>query len=242
MKTFKSYLPIVLATLGFVSIPTAANAVSFNAMGDSFTDTVFRSEIESGKFTELFVAESRIGLQGSERELGINTATGANVADGQFNWVNGQAVDFSLNYDGSQVTYTVGGVQLNSTDFSGNVDKIYLRTTGSGGNKAGSMSLSNLMFNGQSYSGLSSTGIAGGDRDVDYLAITAINSPFTFTGTSTMSWTDNKPARSNLAYQIKVGTSNSEEVPEPLTILGTVAALGFGVGFKKKHSEQKENN
>jgi hypothetical protein len=243
MKTFKSYLPILLATVGFVSLPTAASAVSFKAMGDSYTDNVFRSELESNSFTELFVAESRIGGTG-EKELKINgdVENGAPVAEQtDFDWKNGEAVNFSLNYDGNAVSYTVGGVTLNSTAFSGNVNKIYLRTVGSGGNKPqGTMSLSNLMFNGQSYSGLSSTGTSDG-RDVDYLAITDISSPFTFTGTSTMSWTGNRPQRSELAYQIKVGTSTTEEVPEPLTILGTVAALGFGVGFKKKHSQHKDS-
>ncbi|MDJ0553240.1 MAG: PEP-CTERM sorting domain-containing protein [Microcoleaceae cyanobacterium MO_207.B10] len=244
MKTFKSYLPILLATVGFVSLPTAASAISFKAMGDSYTDNVFRSELESNSFTELFVAESRIGLAGTgEKELKINgdVEDGAPVAEQtDFNWQNGQAVDFSLDYDGNAVTYTVGGVTLSSNAFSGNVNKIYLRTTGSGGNKQGTMSLTNLTFNGVSHSGLSSTGTSDG-RDVDYLAITDISSPFRFTGTSTMSWTGNKPQRSHLAYQIKVGTSSTEEVPEPLTILGTVAALGFGVGFKKKHSQQKDN-
>lgn len=241
MKTLKSYLPILLAAVGIVSLPTTASAFSFKAMGDDFTDNVFRSEIESGKFTELFVAESRIGNNATngDRELGINTATGAPVAQGQYKWISGQAVNFSLEYTGSVVNYTVGNTLLSSTNFSGDINKIYLRTRGSGDNKpAGSISLSNLIFNGQSYSpGLSSTGTSGG-ADVDYLAITGINTPFKLTGTSTLTFNNGTPNGSHLAYQIKVGTSTSEEVPEPLTILGTVAALGFGVGFKRKHSQQ----
>lgn len=243
MKNLKSYLPIVLAAVGIVSLPTTASAVSFKAMGDSFTDNVFRSEMDSGAFTELFVAESRIGnnnASNGDYELSINNPPGGGTdKQSQYKWISGEAVNFSLEYTGSVVNYTVGNTLLSSTNFSGDINKIYLRTRGSGDNKpAGSISLSNLIFNGQSYSpGLSSIGTSAA-ADVDYLAITGINTPFKLTGTSTLTFNNGTPNGSHLAYQIKVGTSTSEEVPEPLTILGTVAALGFGVGFKKKHSQQ----
>lgn len=50
----------------------------------------------------------------------------------------------------------------------------------------------------------------------------------------------------NLTSEIGTGLSNMttidqeySSVPEPLTILGSAAALGFGVAFKKEHSKKK---
>jgi len=52
----------------------------------------------------------------------------------------------------------------------------------------------------------------------------------------------------NLTSEIGTGLSNMTTidqeyapVPEPLTILGSAAALGFGVAFKKQHSRNKKN-
>ena len=33
-----------------------------------------------------------------------------------------------------------------------------------------------------------------------------------------------------------------EVVPEPLTILGSITALGFGIGFKRKEAQSKPYN
>lgn len=59
-------------------------------------------------------------------------------------------------------------------------------------------------------------------------------------GIATMSWVDGAPnpnqaqARSRVELKIE-GFSTS--VPEPLTLLGSATALGFGVLFKRQHSK-----
>jgi hypothetical protein len=52
----------------------------------------------------------------------------------------------------------------------------------------------------------------------------------------------------NLTSEIGTGLSNMttidqeySSVPEPLTILGSAAALGFGVAFKKEQSRKQKN-
>lgn len=216
MKFLSKPLCFIAVGIGVFSVPTAAHAFSLvNRTG--FTDTEFNNMRAAGEFTELFVAEGRIGnnsLNTAEREIGINTDTGTPVASGQRTWVNGGLVDFMLQYTGSVVNYIVGGQTLSSTNFSGSVTDIFLRTRSTVNS---SMALLDLAFNGVGIDSLSSSG-----NDIDYLQISKISAPFTLTGKSIMSWTGTQPMRSNLAYQIKVGTTpQTESVPEP----GTVAAL-----------------
>lgn len=119
--------------------------------------------------------------------------------------------------------------------FTGNANKIFIRTRGSGGNKpVGSVRLTNLLFNGQAYApGLTSTGSDSG-ADIDYLAISDFTSPFMLTGKSTFGYDNGTPSGSHLAYQFKVGTTPSEAVPEPASLLGLVAVFGLGAGLKRK--------
>lgn len=222
----------MLATLGVLMGAANANAASFRLL-NGFTDTDFQTQIANGDFTELFVAESRMGNNqtNGDRELGINTATGTPVAQGQRVWSSGQAVNFVLEYTGSVVNYTVGGQLLSSTAFSGPVTDIFLRTRAAANS---SLSLTNLVFNGQAFSDLGSAG-AGGNSDVDYLQISKLSAPFTLTGTSTMTWTGAAPRSSQMAYQIKVGTSPNASVPEPGTVLAlTVGAGAFSVIKRKR--------
>ncbi|MCL1472766.1 choice-of-anchor W domain-containing protein [Argonema antarcticum] len=235
----KALFALAAVGLGTLSVPTAANA--FNLVDRTgFTDTQFNQMRTDGLFTELFVAESRIGNNSTstaERELGINTDTGAPVAIGDRTWGNGGLVDFVLEYTGSLVKYTVGGQLLSSTAFSGLATDIFLRTRAA---DKSTMTMSDLVFNGVGISSLSSSGV-GGNSDVDYLQLSGISTPFTLTGKSMMSWTGTQPMRSNLAYQIKVGTTpQTQSVPEPGTV-GAIALTGLlALGSKKQQKAVKE--
>lgn len=225
MKTRQLLFSLALATMGTFSVPTLANAASFTPL-PGFTDTDFNQLRADGEFTELFVAESRIGNNrfNGDRELGINTATGFPVAQGQRVWNNGEEVDFILEYTGSAVNYTVGDRLLSSTNFSGPVTDIFMRTRATSDSE---MTLTNLFLDGMPIDDLVSSTLGLPDpNDIDYLHIFDISTPFTLTGTSIMTWTDaSNPLRgSHLAYQIKVGTTPS--VPEPSMVL----ALTFGAG------------
>ena len=109
-----------------------------------------------------------------------------------FNWENGTEYEFSLEYDGSMVNYILGGKTLSTQEFNGPINSIFFRTSAW---ENTTTSLTNLMFNGTAIGDLISNGI--GSRDIDYLQLNDISSPFTITGKASMSWQEIK-GNSNL--------------------------------------------
>jgi hypothetical protein len=244
MKYSKSLIVLGLATLGLFLAPNSARAFTLIDK-TGFSDTDFENLVKNGQFSELFVAEGRIGnnsLTTAERELGINSAivpigngelTGGDpVVTGDRVWGNGQPVNFTLEYTGSAVNYTVDGQTLTSNAFSGPVSDIFLRTFASNNS---SVTLSNLAFDNTEFGSLSSLSV-NSTIDTDYLQISNISAPFTLTGQTVFGWTGVTPARSQLAYQIKVGSSESASVPEPGTIGAIFLATVAGVGYCRKKS------
>lgn len=232
-------LTLGLVVLGLFIAPNPAKAatlaplISQDADAD-FDDADFNLLLDNGDFKELFVAEGRIGNNGfggnGERELGINrdvraaVNAGLPVAKGDLVWENGKVWDFSLEYTGSNLTYTITDgrqtVRLLTQEFSGAVTDIYFRTfanKGSNNNLQNTVSLTNLVFNGTPFGSLASVG--KNTADVDYLHLAGVSAPFTLTGQTAFSWIGTAPSRSNLAFQIKVGTSKS--TPEP-SIIGAI--------------------
>lgn len=233
----------LLTALGLTTISLfllANPAQAFTLINRSgFTDADFDNLLATGKFTELFVAEGRIGnnnLNG-DRELGINTSTGVPVASGQRIWGNGTPVDFTLEYTGTQVNYTVNGQTLISNAFSSAANSIFLRTR-AGDNS--SVTLSNLVFNGTAVGENLFSSVSGAGSDIDYLQIADISSSFTLTGQVLMNWSGATPNGSRLAYQIKVGSTTS--IPEPASV-GAIFLAGIaGVGYSKRQQSVKELN
>ena len=230
----QSLMALGIMAMGLLVTSNPAQAATIvNRTG--FTDTQFQDTILKGQFSELFVAEGRAGdnnnASGGERELGINTASGAPVTSGQRVWGTGAAklVDFSLEYTGKQVNYIVDGQKLTSTNFSGPVTDIFFRTFAQidkATNKNNSVQLSDLKIyesgnsKGQAIGSLSALGTAK-SSDTEYLQISDITAGFKITGKTALSWSGDAPTRSNLAYQIKVGSTPKKKVPEP----GTTGAL-----------------
>lgn len=243
----KLFLILGLVSLGLFIAPNSAKAVTFTPLTSQdadadFDDTDFNSLINNGYFQELFVAEGRIGNNSSstaERELGINKFDGSPVASGNLAWTNGKVWNFSLEYTGSKVTYKVFDSSqttiLTSQEFSGSVTDIYLRTfanKGNNNNLQNAVSLTDLVFNGTSIGSLASAGTKT-TADVDYLGLSKISAPFTLTGKTAFSWQSAAPARSNLAFQIKVGISKS--IPEPSTLSAIfVASITGAAALKRK--------
>ncbi|MFP5275125.1 PEP-CTERM sorting domain-containing protein [Coleofasciculus sp.] len=228
-------LGVGLATAGLSLTPNVASAVTVKTLPQNFT-------IDNQTFTEVFVAEGRIGTDGmsGDWELGVLNPINNNLPDKQkqFVWENGAKYDFTLKYDvlTSTVNYNVGATELSSKTFSDPIDTIYIRTKSVvNGNTSSSFS----KVEGESFNNLPlSFSSVVQDGDVNYLRISDISESFELKGQVSFSWTGDQPTRSNLAYQIQVG--NSEPVPEPLTILGSGVALGFGA-FLKKESSRKQN-
>lgn len=225
-------LGVGLATVGLSLVSGVASAATVTRL-PNFTDEQFDGLIQSEQFTEVFVAEGRIGNNGTsgDWELGILNPNNNLLPDqtNQFVWGNGTVYDFTLEYTGSAVNYNVGGTLLSSTVFNEPIDTIYIRTKETAN--------SNLQLNIDSLNTFSAPGDNDSD-DVDYVLVEDIFAPFTLMGTVSFDWTGTQPNGSNLAYQIKVGTS--EPTPEPLTILGSGLALGLGV-FLKKELNRKQN-
>ncbi len=205
----------------------------------NFNDADFNSLIDNGQFSELFVGEGRIGDRGgnAQKELKINgdVAEGAKVSEEtQFNWGNGEKYDFSLEYDGSTVNYMLGGKTLTSTDFNGPINSIFFRTSAW---ENTTTSLTDLMFNGTAIGDLTSS--ESGSRDIDYLQLKDVSSPFKITGKASMTWQGTAPRGSRNAFQIKVGNSPTS-VPEPGTI-GAIFITGMtGLGLSKKKKKDQE--
>lgn len=230
MSLKKSLWITALATIGLSLTPNLASAATITRISN-FTDTQFNALLASGDFAELFVAEGRIGNNASngDRELGINNALFQPVTQEQFVWTSGKTEDFTLEYTGSAVKYTVGGVTLSSS-FSGAVNDIYIRTRE---NATSDIRIDNLFFNGTAFGSTAVSEPGDGDPDrIDYLLISQISAPFTLTGKATMSWTGTRPNGSNLAYQIKVGPTNDIDIPEPSVVsallLTGIGAIGLG--------------
>lgn len=237
-----------LATLGLVGTPSSASAVSFTPL-TNYGDAEFNNGILNGDFSEVFVAEGRIGnnrANGTEREFGINDALvpdpnqpgklmgGSPLASGDRTWVSGNLVDFILTYNGSLVEYTLGGQKI-TANVGGKVTDFYLRTRS---NATSSLTLSNLMLNGVSdpiNNSLTSIG-----NQVSYLKISDFTQPFTLAGKAQFSWTGSAPQRSQLAFQLKA-VNTPKQTPEPGT-LGAMMILGVASMGYAKRKQLKVNN
>ncbi len=234
MNQRKSLVVFGLAAIGIISAPSSASAFTIvNTPG--FNDIAFEQLRTDGKFTELFVAEGRIGNNANNgtHEIDIlqdTKVTFTPVAKGDRIWQNGGLVDFILEYTGSKVTYKVGNQTLITEKFSGGVTDIFLRTNASP--IGGKTSLQKLLFNGTSIGNLESSAVTA--RDTDYLQISDVTAPFTLTGQTSFSWTTaNAPTNASLAFQIKVGNS-PKAVPEP-GMVSAIAIVGVAsIAYKRR--------
>jgi len=116
----------------------------------------------------------------------------------QYRWSKDSSVPFTLSYDGTTLTYTVGSGSSKKTlsqTFSGSFSDIIIFANST---SSSTMSITNLKLNGASVD--SSISITGGS---DYLRIAGLASgDFILTGTLKMSWTGTAPTGSALGYQI----------------------------------------
>lgn len=243
-RVFGMFLGTMIA-IGFS--PSTASALTVTSPLN-FGDAELKQLRNDGLFSELFVAEGRIGNNANNGtyEASINNAAGSPVEQTNFSWGNGVATNsnnvrsFSLEYDGQTVKFIIAGKTLQTQVFSGPVNQIFLRTRAANNSAA---RLSNLMLNNTPVGSLFSQG-TGGSHDVDYLVISGdlVNgaysnfSPFNLTGNALLSWTGTQPKNSHLAFQIKVGTGTP--VPTPALLPGLI---GMGVAaMRKKRSEEQE--
>ncbi|WP_346291324.1 PEP-CTERM sorting domain-containing protein [Sphaerothrix gracilis] len=243
---------VVTVSLGMVS---GAEAFTLTPAPD-FTDSEFEDLVRSGGFTELFVTESRAGNNGNsgDRELGINGPLVPNssggfdpvtpVAEGQRTWNSGQVINFELIFDAvtNLARYTVGSQTLTANFNAFDPNSLYIRTRSEGRNGGtAAFTLQNLQLDdGTGFQALPNVLSSGSDRDVSYLIVSDLNASFTLRGEQILAWSGDYPRGSRLASQIKVGSSPAEPVPEPMTLLGSLAAVGMGLGLKRYQETARE--
>lgn len=238
MNTQKTLLSTAIATLGCLSLSTAANAFSLGGHltsegydADHAYNALFSDENSADDTA--FVAESRYGDLGGAAQYEFKIfdhQAGGGLDEANFNWEKGVSYDFSLEYTDLGWTYslfefgTENRLSSVTEAFTAPFSDIFIRTRANNGT---SVVVDNLFLDGVAVGDRSAVENVNGSFAVDYLRISDVSEPFKLTGTSTMNWTDgSNPTKSRLAYQIKVvNLEQAQPVPEP-TLL-----VGLGVSF-----------
>ena len=258
-KLFTAALATSVAILGISATSQSAQAYSFNLLqdrdGNQLINDADYNAYATGAghlFTTKAVVESRIGNNNSEKgvwESGIFNST-YNAANTNYTntmnpatqlgqkWTTGKAEDFSLNYNGSELVYTIAG-QTTRQAFTGGLTDMLLRTRAES-NSSVSLSGLKLMDNlgnlKASYAQQGSAGTTG--SDIDYLQISGLKAGFTLTGQTTFNWTGTPPNNSNLALQWKIGSTPdvSKSVPEPASLLA-LGVVGTAIASRRKSAK-----
>jgi hypothetical protein len=156
----------------------------------------------------LFVSEGRIGDSGGSAtfELDLGYSTGSPAETAQYDWQNGVAEPFTIDYDSETgtVTYTLGGETLQYVTPYMNFDALFVRTRAV--NSGTSISVTDLVIDGEN---VNDTSESSGSDGLDILLIYGVNliDGFTMEGTATLCWTGDPPTQSRLAFQVKVARS-----------------------------------
>ena len=189
-----------------------------------------------------FVAEGRIGDLGGPRTFELKVAPDTNTpypGEGDYSWISGESVGFTLTFDGSEANWTVGGTSVSHSFSSSinNFDSLVMRAATPGADT--SVVFENLKLNDDSlgtFSNIWNNDARSSGRQVNWLAIEQagdLGAGFSLTGNVALSWLGEPPKNSHLAFQIKGAEGpvlidtrqHATGVPEPATL----ALLGIGV-------------
>ena len=205
-------------------------------------------QIRNGSFVEEFNASSYIGDDGGaayELEI-VDIDPPANPiggATGQYSWESGEEVGFKLSFDGTDLTYEVGGEIIESKNVTKDgldINGMLLSTTSTENSSA---TLKDLMFEDGDFNYHE---MFSGDSDADFLKITGIDNTFTLTGKQVFTWEGDRPENFDLAYKVRVGTFQDPmaasplaqaEIPEPSTVsLFSLGVIALGL---KRYRDRK---
>ncbi len=156
----------------------------------------------------LFVSEGRIGDLGGNAtfELDLGQSTGSPAETAQYNWQNGVAEPFTINYDSSTdvVTFTLGGETLQYTTSYSCFDAVFVR--GRAVDAGSIINVTDLVIDGEN---VNDSVEAAGSGGLDILLIYGVDlmDGFTISGTATLSWMGDPPTNSRLAFQVKIARS-----------------------------------
>lgn len=226
---------VAVTVIGVVPSVHAAPIVTSFTGGSADGSTAWSAP---GFDTEIgFVAEGRIGALGGPRTFELKVAPDTSqsypTSEEDYRWINGQSVDFTLDFDGTQATWTVGGTSVVYNGFSlgsENFDSLVLRSATPVADTG--VVMEDLTLNGSPLGGFSNlwnNDAQGSGRQVNWLAIQNagdLGAGFNLTGNVALSWSGEPPKNSHLAFQIKGASGPTlNGVPEPTTL----ALLGLGM-------------
>ncbi len=245
-------LPVILMlnfkTFATLGLTAAALAIAPNAEAFTRYGSLTAQEFEDRNVEVVLSPESRWGdggVSARTHEVNIHRSDFSTADQSNYRWENGEAVNFSVVFDGiNTLTYTIGDTVLQTTEVEDNFSDLYLRTSAY---RAGSsMTLTNMTFsNGgttEAIDDVASVCDSGcGFFDASYYHIGDIVGAFSLTGQSMMSWDEEGPLPTNsrLAYQVKLvyGDGDIVSTPEPGSMLGlaglALGAITAGKGKKK---------
>ncbi len=188
------------------------------------TSTSYAMEFP-GTFTEVFVAEGRIGNVASgvsTHELDASVSTAGPFAAGETDdhaWASATSSAFTVTYvpGSGAVTLTIGGTTVTHTTAADPASLIDVVIRGQA--SKGSLSLTNLMLDGTLLDDIFAD---SADSDIVTMRIGAdgaLADGFTLTGDATMTWSNPKPKNSELAFQVMIGEVTVEpDMSDKVTI------------------------
>jgi hypothetical protein len=241
LKAFGIGMAATAGLLGAIAAPASAFTLGGALSAQTFEDLNPNVDIS---------AESRWGsgsVGGNTFELDLHKVNDGggfyNVDQKEFGWQSGEAVDFALDFDGSQLTYTVGGTILSTSTVADNYSELFIRTAAY--TQDSSIQLQNLSFTNGSSAALGDLGSACaigescGFLDAEYFHIKDIAGAFSLTGQSILTWGATNPSQSRLAYQVKLVAGDggsTADVPEPAM---TIALGGVALGMLARRRQQR---
>ncbi|MEQ8384940.1 MAG: PEP-CTERM sorting domain-containing protein [Coleofasciculus sp. A1-SPW-01] len=243
------------------SLAVGASVISFGVLSQPASAVNVTFVKEGGNppdgWTNLnWTLEGRAGKEPGDWEFATKEDDGNPIEQLEWEWQNQEEVPWTLEWDGNTVSFNIQDQTISyyqATPPATSFDGFYLwtRTTTSDGKVAPGtkMFLEVDAVNGIDIDPVSSSAIApepdGQNITKNYFSSDTQIS--TLSGIATMSWSDGAPnpnlaaARSLVGLKIEGFSTSSTPVPEPLTLLGSATALGFGALFKRQYSKQHKS-
>jgi hypothetical protein len=156
-----------------------------------------------------WLASARWGnnlAEAGDFELALKTSASTVLDQDGHVWTDGGTETFTLVYDGTEATFTIGGSEVSSTPLSANGDIIFYAKTADQDGEEGWVRLENMLLNGSPLPDLVAHGSAG-TRDLKHMTVEGMDltSGFTLTGDVTFEWDTGHTQDEGPAFEVVIG-------------------------------------